>query len=116
MTIESTILLSNVSTESSDSNFSYGEKKKGAGYHRLDDGVHTATFIFDNFSGTVKIQGTLNLYPGLNDWVDIEDTTIGGDSSSIDPTKIVTFIGKFIWLRVAYNIQSGTIQEIRYNY
>lgn len=119
MSIESHILLSNISQEAipGDTTFNYSDKQKGAGYHKYNDGVHTVQYSFDNFAGTVKIQATLELYPGNNDWFDVEGTEIGGDSTIIaSATTTVTFTGKFTWIRAAYNVQDGTITEIRYNY
>jgi hypothetical protein len=111
-------LLSNVSAESNDSTFSYGEKNTGAGYHNRRDGLHTAVYDLDNFAGTIKIQGTLELYPSESDWVDVLGTTVGGDSTTIlgTTTSSINFTGNFVWLRAAYNVQNGTITEIRYNY
>lgn len=116
MSTESITLLSNISTEAADSSFLYGDKKKGAGYHRNDDGVHTVVYQLDNFAGTIKVQGTLELYPGDTDWFDITGTEIGGDSSTFSATNSRNFTGKFVWIRAAYNLQNGTITEIRYNH
>lgn len=118
MSIESTVLLSNITTEADpgDLSFQYSEKKKGAGYHKKYGALHTATYVVDDFIGTIKLQGTLQLYPGDNDWVDIVDTEIGGDSSAWSNNEIVNFTGNFVWIRAAYNLQDGTITEIRYNH
>lgn len=116
MSTESTILISNINTEALDLNFTYGEKQKGAGYNRKSDGLHTAVYTFDNFKGTVKIQGTLEMFPGESDWVDISGTVIGGDSAVITAsTKTRNFTGNFVWIRAAYNVQDGTIVSVRYN-
>jgi len=108
------ILLSNITTIVSDSSFSYGDKKKGAGYHKNNDGVHTAVYDLNGFVGTVKIQGTLATYPGDEDWIDIIDT----EANSGDPINnfSCTFTGKFVWIRAAHNLHAGSITEIRYNY
>jgi hypothetical protein len=117
MSIETIVLLENVSTESATAGFSYGEKRKGAGYHKSNDGIHTAVFQFNNFVGSVKIQGTLELYPNETDWVDIDGTTITiEDSSALTLNESRTFTGKFVYIRAAYNIQNGIITEIRYNH
>ena len=120
MSIENIILLSNVYTESINSDFSYGDKKRGAGYYKNNDGLHTVVFNFDNFVGSVKLQGTLELYPGENDWVDISYDSItipvdALDSTPVVGTSVASFRGKFLWIRAAYNIQNGGITEIRYN-
>ena len=117
MSIETIVLLENVSTESATAEFSYGEKRKGAGYHKSNDGIHTAVFQFNNFVGSVKLQGTLELYPNETDWVDIDGTTIAiEDSSALTLNESRTFTGKFVYIRAAYNIQNGIITEIRYNH
>ena len=119
MSTESITLLSNISQEavSGDSSFVYSGKQKGAGYHKYNDGVHTVVYNFNQFVGTVKIQANLELYPGDSDWFDVVGTEVGGDSTVINssPTSY-TFTGKFVWIRAAYNLQNGTITEIRYNY
>ncbi len=117
MSKETIVLLSNVSTEALTADFSYGEKRKGAGYHKNTDGVHTAVFLFNNFVGVVKIQGTLELYPNENDWVDIVGTTIDvDDSTPLISNETRNFVGKFVYIRAAYRLEQGTITEIRYNY
>jgi hypothetical protein len=117
MSTENKVLASNVSVEAVAAEFSYGSKNKGAGYHKNTDGVHTVVYEFDNFVGTVKIQGTLELYPGPNDWVDVAGTAIDiSDSSALSNNETRTFVGKFVYIRAAYNVQNGIITEIRYNY
>lgn len=116
MSTENHILLSDVSTESEDSSYAYSNKNKGAGYNKNGDGVHTVVYTLDSFAGTIKMQGTLELYPGENDWVDIAGTELGGDSSVFSASQSRTFVGKFLWIRTAYNLQNGTITQIRYNY
>lgn len=116
MTLENHVLISDISIESVDSSFAYSNKNKGAGYNKNGDGVHTVVYWLDNFVGTIKMQGTLELYPGENDWVDIPGTELGGDSSVFSSSQNRTFTGKFIWIRAAYNLQNGTISQIRYNF
>lgn len=119
MSTQSIVLVNNITTESVGSTYTFSAKDKGAGYNKNGNGVHTAVYVVDNFIGSIKLQGTLELYPGENDWVDIEDTEKGlADDSTIwvNNTYSVTFTGKFIWIRAAYNLQNGTIVEIRYNH
>lgn len=104
---------------------SYSSKKKGAGYYKNGNGVHTVHYIVNAFLGTITIQGTLAQYPSDNDndWVTVD--TFAGDSTlynqpnnndAIDYDYTTTFTGKFVWIRVKYELQNGTIREIRYNY
>ena len=117
MSIETTILVQNITAEAANADWTYSDKKKGAGYHKTGNSVHTYQYQLSDFEGSVKLQGTLELYPGDNDWVDIEGTEIGGDSSVI-ATSVLTgnFIGNFVWIRAAYNLQDGTITSVRYNH
>lgn len=117
MAIENTILLTAASTESTV--FQYSEKQKGAGYHRLENPLHTAVFQFNNFKGSVKIQATLVLYPSDDDWFDVEYDS-GNSLEAVDSTPLLTttsrnFTGNFIWIRAAYRLEEGTITEIRYS-
>ena len=129
MSIETTILAQNLYQESADSTtFSYTDKKSGSGYHNQDSADYTANYSVNAFIGTIKLQGSLELYPGNSDWFDITGTEIGGDSTMLggvaltptDSTSIenasVYFSGKYVWIRAAYNIQNGSIVEIRYNH
>ena len=119
MSTESIILVSDKSSESADSGYNYSSKNKGAGYNKNGDGVHTVIYFVDDFIGSIKMQGTLELYPADNDWVDIIGTEKGlADDSSAwsNDTYTTTFTGKFVWVRAAYNIQNGIIKEIRYNH
>jgi len=115
MRYKSTVILENTSTESSDSAFSFSEKYEGAGYHNLANNTHTVQYMLDNFSGTVKMQATLAIDPGTDDWSDIAGTEIGGDSTTFSDSQSVSFSGNYVWIRAAYNLQNGTITQIRYN-
>lgn len=118
MSTESYILLNNVSTEALVGNFTYGEKSKGAGYGRRNDGLHTIVYTVNSFKGTVKIQGTLEVYPGDNDWVDLDVLDLGSDSTvdTQNTAYSASVTGNFVWLRAAHSIQDGTIVSVRYNY
>ncbi len=118
MSNESHLLLQSITTEALNSEFSYGEKKAGAGYYKIASPDHTAVYQVLDFLGTIKLQGTLAMYPREADWFDIDGTEIGAgiDSSAWTVTHSVNFTGNFLWIRAAYNLQDGTIVEIRYNY
>lgn len=107
-------LLENISAEATDSTYSFGDKNVGAGYYRIADGLHTAVYDVTQFAGTIKIQGTLALYPDDSDWFDIDGTEIGGDSSLFTSLDSINFVGNFVWVRAAYNLQNGTINSITY--
>jgi len=120
---ESKTLLENISTVTSTAQ--YSNKKIGAGYYKNGDGVHTVYTIVNAFLGDITIQGTLEQYPSDDDtdWVDI--TSFAGDSTlynqpnnndAVDYDFSDTFTGKFVWIRAKYELQNGTIREIRYNH
>lgn len=109
------------------------EKVKGDAYFGQSDGLHTVVVNLNGFTGTVKIQGSLETTPGDNDWFDIE---LGTDDFVVDTSGLVTkqaaeslvynvvetsmksynAVGNFVWLRA--NISSwasGTISSIEMN-
>ena len=123
MLTENRTLLENVNAVTTSAQ--YSDKKKGAGYHLNNDGVHTVSIVVNAFLGDITIQGTLEQYPSTDDtdWVNV--TTFAGDSTlynqpnnddSVDYDFSNTFTGKFVWIRAKYELQNGTIREIRYNY
>ena len=125
MSTEYLVLLSNAADDSQPSIWQYSTKNKAAGYQKNNSSIHTLVVDFDNFKGTVKIQGTLELYPGDLDWVDITlvdpATNLTSPLDSLDSTPLVAnatrnFTGKFVYIRAAYQLTEGTITEIRYNY
>jgi len=111
MSNETIILAQNLATVSAGSAFSYTNKTPGPGYYRQDDTERTASYDFTNFTGTVKIQASLELQPGNSDWFDVS-STVRTTSSAVNTTENYSFTGNFIWIRAAYNLQSGTINRI----
>ena len=120
MPVETVILVESESGESPDLDvFSYSDKKPGAGYHRRGSGLHTLQFELDDFKGSIKIQGTLESYPGEEDWVDL-DFESGSPLESLDSTAQTTnavrnITGNWVWIRAAWVLEQGTITRIRYN-
>ncbi len=124
MSFENFILLTNITVFSSygrdynpsiDANtYFFSDKGKGAGYYRINSGMQTVVFRTQNFVGSIKIQGTLELFPNDNDWVDAHEEVFALDSTN--PDRSATVSGKFLFIRAAYHIENGEIQEIRYNY
>jgi hypothetical protein len=119
MSTRNYILLENVSAESSSDQ--YSEKAKAAGYHSIAGGLHTIVFSFDNFQGSLKMQGTLVDKPGDTDWVDItfDDesfTVVDNDSSTQLDTVTRNFTGNFVWIRAKYTLINGCITKIQYNF
>ena len=71
MSRETIVLLSNITDDSQPSTWQYGEKHIGAGYYKNGNGVHTMTFELNEFKVIIKVQATLDLNPGVNDWFDV---------------------------------------------
>lgn len=107
MSIEITVLVEDV-TADGDSTVRYSEPTKGSGYH-LKDGTHTMVYRVSDFEGSIMLQGTLEQYPGEEDWANISETAFTGDQSSMFNQ---TFFGNYVWIRAAYQIQSGSIEKI----
>lgn len=121
MNNETIVILSNISDDSQPSTWQYSQKQLGAGYYKNGNGLHTVVFEFNNFKGAVKIQATLHLNPGTDDWFDViydsSDVTLTAlDSTPLNNNAACTFTGKFVFIRVAYQLEQGIITEIRYNY
>lgn len=114
MSIENrTLLTAQTAVSPNTTSYNYSGNAKGAGYNKNTDGICTIIYDVANFRGQIKIQGTLELYPGDSDWFDV---SIFGNFNAITSPTSVNIIGKFVWIRAAWNLQSGTINEIRYNY
>lgn len=123
MSFETVKLLENVTVvssygrnynPSSDSDtYFYSDKGRGAGYYKNDNGLQTVLFHTESFVGVIKIQATLDLYPGDNDWFDVHTETFALDSSNSNRSATIT--GKFVFIRAAYHIENGEIVDVRYN-
>ena len=50
----------------------YSDPVKGDSYYGYTDGLHTVQTIYNDFVGRFRIQATLILEPGDNDWFDIQ--------------------------------------------
>lgn len=111
MQTRNVILLENISTPTS--GYQYSNKYKGAGYHRIQGGFHTAVYYLHNFTGEIVLQGTLMEFPAETDWFNIADTNINV-SNQTDTS--VNFLGNFAWIRAEYQLISGSIFNIIYNY
>ena len=121
MSNQTRVLLSTTADNSKYPEEQYSAKSPAAGYYKNNNGLHTAVFEFDNFKGSIKIQATLELYPGDLDWFDVvydsADVVLTAiDSTPVTNNAVCTFTGKFVYIRVAYQLEEGTITEIRYSY
>lgn len=125
MSIEIHILAENLTAESADSAYLFTDKKPGAGYHQNLSCLHTAIYKVSDFAGSLKLQATLATDPSDSDWFDIsntdfggsDDTEVTGDSAQFSSATINrNFSGNFVWVRAAYNIQNGTIQQLAFSF
>lgn len=108
-----------------------GEKFKGDGYYGRSDGIHTVQWNLSNFTGSIKMQGSLAIDPQQDDWVNLQvgnfneftiDTTGKVSTltiSSIEYTEpttgsfIYNFVGNYVWVRVVIdNWTTGTINSV----
>lgn len=81
-------------------------------YFGYTDGLHTLQITYDQFVGRLRVQATLSLTPGVNDWFDILPTSTAG--RAFNPAGFVqfnannpgagseayTFQGNFTFIRV----------------
>lgn len=116
MIIESIIVLNNITTPLGQL---FTPKFKGAGYYRKHGGIQTFQFKIEEFKGTITVQGTLEMYPGENDWVDLKFQSgleiAPNDSTASSGTFIRNIQGNWVWLRVSYALEEGTITYVQYN-
>lgn len=77
-----------------------------------NNALHTAQYFLDGYTGTVKVQITLEDTPPAddNDWIDLSSTTYTAATGS----EYVTFNGVFTAIRFHSNKSAGTIEKVLY--
>ena len=98
----------------------------GDSYYGYTDGVHTVAIYGTNFTGRVKIQGTLATNPTDDDWFDI---LLSGlpykDYNSYTGVEGFTFVANLVFIRATVDRTSlgvtnpttaGYIEKIYLNY
>lgn len=90
------------------------DKVKGDGYYKGGDGLHTALYTVNGFSGEIKMQASLVTSPAEADWFDITGSDISVSTSN-DPV-IKNFTGNFVWLRAVVSCTDGSVTSIKVNY
>jgi hypothetical protein len=93
--------------------YSYSAKSKGAGFSMKSTPLHTAVITVNNFVGLIKLQGTLTMYPGESDWVDVVTLKYKDNATSSSISE--NFIGNWVWIRSAHALTQGSI-AVRYNF
>jgi hypothetical protein len=77
-----------------------GAAVPGDSYYGYTDGVHTVAVYGNNFSGRIKIQGTLATTPTEDDWFDILLTGIPyKDYTNFTGVEGYTFVANLVFLR-----------------
>lgn len=92
-------------------------KQPGAGYHQKYNNLHTFVISFSSWEGNLKLQGTLELYPGEDSWFNLYNDN--GEEISYegihDSNYTVACQGNFTWIRVSGTTVSGTINQIQFS-
>jgi len=90
----------------------YSVVAKGDSYYGYTDGLHTVQVIYNQYVGRLRIQATLSLTPGDDDWFDIVPTTTVGTfwnplgyvqfnaNHPASFSEAYTFQGNFTYVRV----------------
>lgn len=97
----------------------YSTEVKADSYYGYTDGYHTIQVTYSQYVGRLRIQATLSLEPGANDWFDLQSdiTTYGSITNQTvaynpagyiqfnandpgDGSQAYTFQGNFALLRV----------------
>lgn len=97
----------------------YGTAVKADSYYGYTDGFHTIQITYSQYVGRLRIQASLALDPGTNDWFDLQQdiSTFGSITNNVaawnpsgyiqfnandpgDGSQAYSFSGNFAWLRV----------------
>lgn len=94
----------------------YSNKVKSTGQTlTTTNGISTFSVNLNEFTGNIGIEGTLAIDPSENDWFKIHindsETVTYNDFTGIDSYIIE---GLFLWVRIYYTLQSGTIDKFNY--
>ena len=89
----------------------------GSGETSKSKSVHTIAMYFDNFSGTVEIQGDLSEQPSSSqsDWFLISPELFSNPTITVNnETGVQAFVLKsnVNWIRVRYTATSGSIKKV----
>jgi hypothetical protein len=103
-----------------------GEPVPGDSYYGYTDGIHTVAIYGRNFTGRIKVQGSLATHPTEDDWFDI---LLSGlpykDYQDFTGVEGFTFTANLVYLRAVMDrtslgitdvSQAGFIEKIYLNY
>ena len=121
MTINSFVLIPETTHGSPSGNYDgtssefSGTPQKASGYYLGRPAVQTVSASFEDFTGQVLIQGTLEDYANTDDWVTLR--TFGETGSVPVENTSSTIIGKFVWIRaVVTGFTGGKIISVNLTY
>lgn len=82
--------------------------------------LHTFQFYFNDFDGSVAIQGSLSDSGDPKDWVDIPDSAISPGTNNFTPnsgTSVVykNVVGRYNWFRIKQTGHQGRLAEFTIN-
>lgn len=104
----------------------FSTEVRGDSYYGYTDGLHTFQVTYEQFVGRLRIQASLIVEPGENDWFDIVPQSTTGKAfntagfvqfNSDDPadkSEAYTFRGNFAWVR-AYMDRSHIADGVTYD-
>ena len=95
----------------------------GAGVYTHSTGLHTVSMAMTSYTGSVKIQASIQSLPQSTDWFDVEDATdtgIAGLPSLSVPIEFVdftgtesySFLGNYRWIRFVIDQKAGNVDKI----
>lgn len=89
----------------------YSTEVKGDSYYGYTDGLHTIQVTYGQFIGRLRLQASLIVEPGADDWFDIIPNTTTGRAfntagfiqfnadNPANGSEAYTFRGNFAWVR-----------------
>lgn len=97
----------------------YSKQLPGSAQYTSSYGVSTFAVKFNDFTGTIGLEASLETSPKDIDWfaIDLSPTTINEKISYTNFTGIEPFVfeGKFVWIRFVVENTNGTIDKIWYS-
>lgn len=97
----------------------YTKQLPGSAQYPSSNGVSTFAFKFDDFTGSIGAEATLETSPKESDWfvIDLSPTTTnnGVTYNNYTGTDAYAIEGKFVWVRFVSKKIGGTIDKVWYS-
>jgi hypothetical protein len=92
--------------------FYYSSSYAGAAMVDNPTGIHSAVMDLTGFSGTITVQGSVELSPPTDDslWFPITSKVCSNQTGSV----YIPFQGELMWVRFQVSVVSGTLNQITY--